>query len=85
MTDKEIRLKAGLSATAIASMIGVARSTIYAWEETNSYPETLRITLKGVGATPEIKALEKVKKLTKNQLKNIEHQLLLMYEEAANE
>jgi len=85
MTDKELRMKAGLSAAAIAGMIGVARSTIYVWEETNSYPETLRITLKGIGATPEIKALEKVKELTKNQLKNIEHQLLLMYEETANE
>ena len=85
MTDKELRLKAGLSAAAIAGMIGVARSTIYVWEETSSYPETLRITLKGIGATPEIKALEEIKELTKNQLKNIEHQLLLMYEEAANE
>lgn len=85
MTDKELRSKAGLSATAISKMIGVARSTIYVWEETNSYPETLRITLKGTGATPEIKSLEAIKELTKTQLKNIEHQLLLMYEEAAND
>ena len=84
MTDKQLRLEGGLSAAAIAGMIGVARSTIYVWEETNSYPETLRITLKGIGATPEIEALEAIKELTKNQLKNIEHQLLLMYEEAAN-
>jgi len=85
MTDKELRLKAGLSAAAIGKLAGVARCTIYAWETTNSYPETLRITLRGIGATPEIEALEEIKELTKTQLKNIEHQLLLMYEEAAND
>ena len=83
MTDKELREASGLSCTQIAQMIGKSRATIYLWENDNIFPESLRITLRGAGATPEIRELESTRDVMKVALRNIEHQLLIKYEEAA--